>query len=147
MKKLSLAICILMQLYSFGQIQFDSCFVYKDVDKKDLKESELLYEFFQLSGGVYGTEKLSAADLQTFNTAINRATNMTFAIPKLPANAVFVKAHSKGVMYGFVLVASKHLMVDAARNVKLVFENPADIEFINRLDATYSFKKSVLHSK
>jgi len=138
MKKIYLAICLSLQLFSFGQIQFDSCFVYKGVEQKDIKENELLYEFFQLSGSSYNTNKLSPAEIQTLNTAINRATNMTFSVPKLPANVFFMRCHAKKVLYGFAVVADKHLMIDAARNVKLVFENKEDVEFLNSLEKTYS---------
>ena len=147
MKKLCLAICLLQQLISFGQIQFDSCFVYRQVDKKDIKESELLFEFFQLSGSACPVEKLLPVDVQALTDAVNRATNMNFAVSKIPENSVFMRCHSKGVLYGFVVLANKHMMIDAARNVKLVFENTADIDFINRLDETFSYKKSMLHGK
>jgi hypothetical protein len=137
MKKICLAFCLLTTAFSFGQIQFDSAYVYKQVEKKELKETDLLYEFFQLSGSTFALDKLSSADLQTLNTAINRATNMTFAIPKLPDNQVFLRCHSKGVLYGFMLMADKHLMIDAGKNVKLVFENKDDIAFINKIFSTY----------
>ncbi len=137
MKNFCLAILLTISAASFGQIQFDSAYVYKQVEKADLKESELLFEFFQLSGSSYKLEKLSSADLQTLNQAVNRATNMTFSIPKMPANPVFMRCHSKGVLYGFVLLADKHLMIDAARSVKLVFENKDDVAFINKLFAEY----------
>ena len=65
---------------------------------------------------------------------------MNFSIPKLPANLVFMKCSSKGVLYGFVLQASKHLMIDVVRNVKLVFENKEDIDFLNRLESQYSYR-------
>ena len=132
------AICLVISGATFGQIRFDSCFVYKGVEAKDVKETDLLYEFFQLSGSKYGTDKLSNADMQTLNTAVNRATNMTFALPKLPASAFFMRCHTKEVLYGFAVIADKHLMIDAVRNVKLVFENKEDIEFLNRLEKTYS---------
>ena len=138
MKNFSIVICLLISAASFGQIQFDSSFVYKGVEQKDIKEADLLYEFFQLSGSSYSTHKLSAADLQTLNTAINRGSNMTFAIPKLPANVFFMRCHAKKVVYGFAVIADKHVMVDAARNVKLVFENKEDIEFLNKLEKNYS---------
>lgn len=138
MKNIFFAICLFMSGASFSQIQFDSCFVYKGVESKDIKETELLYEFFQLSGSTYSTVKLSTADMQMLNTAVNRATNMTFSIPKLPASAFFMRCHTKKVLYGFAVVADKHVMIDAVRNVKLVFENKEDIEFLNRLEKTYS---------
>ncbi|MES2679028.1 MAG: hypothetical protein V4635_04045 [Bacteroidota bacterium] len=137
MKKICLAICLLTSILSFSQIQFDSAFVYKQVEKKDIKEADLLYEFFQLSGSNFALDRLSSTDLSALNIAVNRATNMTFAIPKLPDNQVFMRCHSKGVVYGFMLMADKHLMIDAGRKVKLVFENKDDIMFINKIFTTY----------